>query len=108
MAYEILRSIVETETHAKQIKKQAADQAEGLQTEAHQKGKALFAEAQAEGKENLQRLTEEAVAESRVEVDKIEAKTQNACSELAKHAAEKKDEAVRAVIRKVVGTDGDR
>lgn len=106
MAYEILKSIVEAETHAKQIQKQAADEAEALQIEAQQKGKALLEQVKKDGKEMLETAKQEAVQDSLKEIEKIQSETAQACSELSGQAAQKKEEAVRAVIGKVVGTYG--
>ena len=78
MAYEILKSIVEAEARAVEIKKQAVAQAE------ERKADAL----------------------KQQEILKILKEAEEACSQIREQAAQRKEEAVLAVIGKVVGEYG--
>ena len=65
MAYEILKSIVEAEARAVEIKKQAVVQAEQMKADALKQQESLLEEAKLQGKKELQEAVEAAVAESR-------------------------------------------
>lgn len=106
MAYEILKSIVEAEARAVEIKKQALVQAEKMKADALKQQESLFEEARKQGKQELQEALEAAVGESREAILKITKEAEDTCSRIREQAALKKEEAVKAVIGKVVGDYG--
>lgn len=106
MAYDILKSIVEAEARAVEIKKQAVAQAEEMKANALKQQETLLEEARLQGKQEMQKAVENAVAESGEAIRKILKEADAACSQIREQAAEKKEEAVQAVIGKVVGTYG--
>ncbi|WP_458406759.1 hypothetical protein [Anaerotignum sp.] len=106
MAYEILKSIVEAEARAVEIKKQAVVQAEKMKADALKQQEALFEETKLQGKQELQEALEAAVEESRGAILKITKEAEETCSNIREQAALKKEEAVKAVIGKVVGDYG--
>lgn len=106
MAYEILKSIVEAEARAVEIKKQAVVQAEQMKAEAMKQQESLFEETKLQGKKELQDAVETAVEESREAILKITKEAEDTCSKIREQAALKKEEAVKVVIGKVVGEYG--
>ena len=106
MAYEILKSIVEAEARAVEIKKQAVAQAEEMKANALKQQEALLEEARLHGKKEMQEAVEVAVEESREVIQKILKEADEICSQIREQAAAKQEEAVQAVIGKVVGTYG--
>ena len=93
MAYEILKSIVEAEARAVEIKKQAVAQAEERKADALKQQEILLEEAKLQGAKEMHQAVENAEAEE-------------ACSQIREQAAQRKEEAVLAVIGKVVGEYG--
>lgn len=108
MAYEILKSIIEAEERAEQIKREAASEAEALQNEANEQKQKMFDGLKNERKEMMKEAVDEAVAECQSEILQIEADAVKACEEIRKHALEKREEALMAIIGKVVGVYGSR
>ena len=106
MAYEILKSIVEAEARAVEIKKQAMVQAEQMKADALKQQESLLEEAKLQGKKELQEAVEAAVEESREVIQKITKEAEETCFKIKEQAALKKEEAVKAVIGKVVGEYG--
>lgn len=106
MAYEILKSIVEAEARAVEIKKQAVTQAEQRKADALKQQESLLEQTRLQGKKELQEAVEKTVEESRTVTQEILTQADAACAEIRKQAAQKKEEAVAAVIGKVVGTYG--
>ncbi|WP_304508296.1 hypothetical protein [Anaerotignum sp.] len=108
MAYEILKSIVEAEERAGQIIKQATEDAEALKKDAQKQREVLLQQVQQQGKELMQLVAKQADEESRVEIQNIQKDTENACLKIREQAAQKKEDAVQAVIGRVVGAYGSR
>ena len=106
MAYEILKSIVEAEARAVEIKKQAVVQAEKMKAEALKQQESLLEEAKLQGKKELQEALEAAVVESREAIQEIMKEADKTCAAIREQASLKKEEAVKAVIGKVVGDYG--
>ena len=104
MAYEILKSIVEAEARAVEIKKQAVAQAEERKADALKQQEILLEEAKLQGAKEMHQAVENAVAESQEAIQKI--LKEEACSQIREQAAQRKEEAVLAVIGKVVGEYG--
>ena len=73
MAYEILKSIVEAEARAVEIKKQAVADAEKMKADALKQQESLLEETKMQGKQELQEALEAAVEESREAILKINA-----------------------------------
>lgn len=106
MAYEILKSIVEAEARAAEIKRQAAVQAEEEKANALKRQETLLEEAKLQGRQEMQTTVEKAVEESQAAVQQILQEAEQACLAIREQAAQRKEEAVKAVIGKVVGTYG--
>lgn len=106
MAYEILKSIVDAEIRAGEIKQQAALEAEERKANALKQREALFEQAKLQGKQEMQEAVEKAVADSQQAIQEILKEADAACFAIKEQAAQKKEEAVAAVIGKVVGTYG--
>lgn len=106
MAYEILKSIVEAEARAVEIKKQAVAQAEEMKANALKQQETLLEEARLQGKKEMQEAVKDAVEESQAAIQKILKDADETCSKIREQAAAKKEEAVQTVIGKVVGTYG--
>ena len=106
MAYEILKSIVEAEARAVEIKKQAVAQAEERKADALKQQEILLEEAKLQGAKEMHQAGENAVAESQGAIQKILKEAEEACSQIREQAAQRKEEAVLAVIGKVVGEYG--
>ena len=68
MAYEILKSIVEAEGQAAQIRQQAAKQAEEMKAKALKQQTALLEEAKRSGAEKMQTAVDQALEESRAAI----------------------------------------
>jgi len=108
MAHEILRSIVEAEERAGQIVTQATEDAEALKKDAQKQREVLLQQVQQQGKELMQLVAKQAEDESRVEIQNIQKNTEIVCLQIKEQAAQKKEEAVQAVIGRVVGVYGSR
>ena len=101
MAYEILKSIVEAEARAVEIKKQAVAQAEERKADALKQQEILLEEAKLQGAKEMHQAVENQEA-----IQKILKEAEEACSQIREQAAQRKEEAVLAVIGKVVGEYG--
>ena len=106
VAYDILKSIVEAEARAVEIKKQAAAQAEEKKADARKQQEQLLEEAKQQGRKEMQEAVENAVAESQEAIRKILKDAESACSQIREQASQKREDAVLAVIGKVVGEYG--
>lgn len=106
MAYEILKSIVEAEARAGEIKRQAAEQAEELKASALKQQESMLEQAKLQGKKEMQDAAEKAVADSQTAIQEILKEADATCEAIREQASRKKEEAVAAVIGKVVGTYG--
>ena len=103
MAYEILKSIVDAEAQAVEKKRQAAEQAEQLKVKAQAEVAALLEKTRKDGLLMVDETVKNAVEDSEMTIQGIR---REACQEIRKQAAGKKEEAIQAVIGKVVGTYG--
>ena len=75
--------------------------------EAELKAEEIISDAQKKGKELQKQMIEKALEESKQEVNKIFDEAKEKCLQIESIAESRKGMAVKAVIRKVVGTDGD-
>ena len=106
MAYEILKTIVEAEEKGSQIKIEAQQQANTMKKEAQERKDELLDSSQAQGKKTLDEARDEAKKESLSVIKEIETSTQETCLNIRKQAQTKQEEAIEAVIRRVVGNYG--
>ena len=106
MAYEILKSIVEAEGACCGNQKQVVAQAEERKADALKQQEILLEEAKLQGAKEMHQAVENAVAESQEAIQKILKEAEEACSQIREQAAQRKEEAVLAVIGKVVGEYG--
>ena len=98
MALDIIKNIVKAEAKAEEMVKNA---------EAEKKGETILAEARLKLKAELNSAADTAVKESENAVAEIARQAEIDCGKVREAASLKKEEAVQAVIRKVVGTDGN-
>ena len=105
MAYEILKSIVDAEAQAVEKKRQAAEQAEQLKVKTQAEVAALLEKTRKDGL-MVDETVKNAVEDSEMTIQGIRREAEEACQEIRKQAAGKKEEAIQAVIGKVVGTYG--
>ena len=87
--------------------KNAEAEAALLKAEAEKKGETILAEARLKLKAELNSAADTAVKESENAVAEIARQAEIDCGKVREAASLKKEEAVQAVIRKVVGTDGN-
>lgn len=106
MAYEILKSIVETEAQAAEIKRQAAEAAEQQKADALKQRDALLEQTKRRGQEEMRQAVQASEADGRQAVQQILQEAEKACAAIRAQASQKKEDAVEAVIRKVVGEYG--
>ena len=106
MAYEILKTIVEAEAKALEDKKNAAQELEQRKQQAQAELNTLWEQTQKDGLRLAQETAQRAVDDSVATIQGIRREAQEACLAIRKQAENKKEEAIQAVMRKVVGTYG--
>ena len=87
--------------------KNAEVEAASLKAEAEKKGETILAEARLKLKAELNSAADTAVRESESAVAAISRQAELDCGKVREAASLKKEEAIQAVMRKVVGTDGN-
>ena len=107
MAFDVIKNIVEAEKEAENIKLSAADKAQQIKADAVKKAEEIALNSAREAKAKRAEMVEKAVEQSQAEVESILAEAKEKCTQVQNLANSRKDMAVKAVIRKVVGTDGD-
>lgn len=107
MALDIIKDIVEAEAKADEMIKNAEADAASLKSEAEKKGEAIIADALAASREALKAVASTAEDASKDKADEIAKQAELDCRKIKESAALKKEEAVNAVIGKVVGTNGN-
>lgn len=106
MAYEILKSIVETEAHAAEIKQQAAEDAAQKKADALKQRDILLEQMKRQGQEEMRQAIQASAADGKQAVQQILQEAEDTCATIREQASRKKEDAVKAVIRKVVGEYG--
>ena len=107
MALDIIKDIVEAEARADDMIKNAEADAASLKSEAEKKGEAIIADALQRSKTSLNEAAAAAVEESKAKTEEIAKQAELDCRKIKESAALKKEQAVNAVIGKVVGTNGN-
>ncbi len=107
MALDIINNIVEAESKAEEIIKNAGIEAASIKAQAEKKGVQIVADVVKESKERLNSAADAAVKESREAVNEILNQAEIDCGKIKGDAYRRKDETVKAVIGKVVGTYGN-
>lgn len=107
MAFEIIKSIVEAEQKAEGIKAQALVDAETMKTDAAARSNQIAADAKKQAKQEQEDMIAQAYADSKPQREKILEKSSQKCAEIKEAAAKRMDDATTAIIRKVVGIDGN-
>lgn len=107
MALDIIKDIVEAEAKAEEMIKNAEAEAASLKAEAEKRSAAILAEARQKSKAELNAAADVAVGESRNAVAEIARQAELDCRKVKEAASLKKEEAIKAVIGKVVGTNGN-
>jgi len=87
--------------------KNAEAEAASLKAEAEKKGAAIIAEVRQKSKAELNAAADVAVSESSGAVAEIAEQAELDCRKVKEKASLKKEEAVKAVIGKVVGINGN-
>lgn len=108
MALDIIKDIVDAEARADEMIRNAEAEAQSLKAEAEKKGTAILQEERLTAKKQLSAAGEEAIKQSGQALDSIAAQAQEDCKKIAEAASKKTEEAIAAVIGKVVGINGDR
>ncbi len=107
MALEIMRGIVEAEKNADGIKAEALKEAENLKAETVRRSNEILASAKKEAKLVEEELIQKAVASSQPKISEILSEADSQCKKIKETAGAKKSEAVKAVLGRVVGDDGN-
>ena len=107
MAFEVVKNIVEAEKEVDVIKTKALMQAEEIKKQAEEKAIEMISETKRNAKQLREKAISEAVTKSKAEAEIIIAEAKVQCEKLRSASLEKKDRAVKAVIGKVVGINGD-
>ena len=107
MALDIIKDIVEAEAKAEEMIKLAEAEATSLKTQAEQKGAMILSDSKQKFKEELSTVAKQAVKESEEAVNGIRMKVQIDCDKIKESASLKKDEAIEAIIRRVVRYNGN-
>ena len=103
MALEVMKSIVDAEQKAEALKAEAQKSADAIRAGAKTKSDALLSGVKREAKLREEQMVAAAVAGSQGRVEEILARADQDCQQIREAAARKKDEAVTAIIGKVVG-----
>ena len=107
MALEIMKTIIDAEQRAEQIKKDAQAQGDALISQAEKQCAEMGANVKQQAKQRENELIKSAITESQGRVRAIADSAQKQCESIKKTAEERMDKAVSAVIGKVVGVNGD-
>lgn len=107
MAFDVIKNIVEAETQAEQIKLSALQKVAAIKTEAAQKAEEIIKNAALKAKTDKEETVRKAVEECQSDVQGIIKEAEAKCAQTASVAGSRKDMAVKAVMRKVVGVNGD-
>lgn len=107
MALDIIKDIVEAEAKADDMIRNAEADAASLKSEAEKKGEAIIAEALQKSKAALNAVASAAIEESKDKANEIAGQAELDCRKVKESADAKKEEAINAVIGKVVGTNGN-
>ena len=107
MAFEIIKSIVEAEQQAEAIKARALTNAEEIRRSAAQKSGEIALDAKNKAKLEEERLIKEAIAAQSGRVKEILEDARVKAEDIGKTAAARREEAITAVVGKVVGKDGN-
>lgn len=108
MALEVMKRIMEAEQKADALKAQAIERADAIRAEARARSDELLSGVKRNAKAQEEQKIAAAVTGSQKEVDAILAQADETCKQIRQAAAQKKDEAVTAIIGKVVGNYGNR
>ena len=107
MALEIIKNIADAEQKSDSIRTNALAQAEQMKLDAENKCKEVFVNATKQAKTTAAKLIEDAVSLTQAEVTTILSDADNSCEVIKSNATQKMAQAVDAVIRKVVGANGN-
>lgn len=107
MAFEVIKNIVEAEEKVETIKAQALADAAAIKKEAKAKAEQLLEDSKKLAQENRVKAIEQAVNDSRPQAEEILAKSKEMCNAVREAAAKNKEDAVKSVLGKVVGINGD-
>ena len=107
MALDIIKDIVEAEARAEEMIKLAEVEATSLKTQAEQKGEVILSDSKQKFKEELSMVAKQSIKESEEAVNDIRMKVQIDCDKIKESASLKKDEAIEAIIRRVVRYNGN-
>ena len=108
MALEVMKSIVEAERQAQDSTTKAQEQAQALLADAKAQSAAMLSGVKKNAKAEEEARVSAAVSGSRQQVEQISKNADQVCESIRQKAAGKKNEAVNAIIGKVVGQYVDR
>lgn len=107
MALEIMKNIADAEQKGDAIRTNALAQAEQMSLDADNKCKQIFVDAQKQSKMTATKLIEDAVSQAQTQMNTILSDADNSCEVIKGNASHKMTQAVDAIVRKVVGANGN-
>ena len=107
MALEIIKSIIEAENKAEEIHQNALKEADTIQLNADAEALEILSKIKKDAKAKEKTLVEKAVSETQLQVKEILDTAKEKCEEIKNSSELKMEEAIKAVIGKVVGEDGN-
>lgn len=107
MALEIIKSIIEAENKAYEIHQNALKEADTIRLNADAKASEILSMVKKNAKAEEKTLVEKAVSETQLQVKEILDTAKEKCEEIKNSSELKMEEALKAVIGKVVGEDGN-
>ncbi len=107
MALEIIKSIIEAENKAEEIHQNALKEADTIRLNADAEALEILSKIKKNAKAEEKTLVEKAVSETQLQVKEILDAAKEKCDEIKNSSELKMEHALKAVIGKVVGEDGN-
>lgn len=107
MALEIIKSIIEAENKAEEIHQNALKEADAIRLNADAEALEILSKIKKNAKAEEKTLVEKAVSETQLQVKEILDTAKEKCEEIKNSSELKMEEAIKAVIGKVVGEHGN-
>ena len=107
MALEIIKSIIEAENKAEEIHQNALKEADTIRLNADAEALEILSKIKKNAKAEEKTLVEKAVSETQLQVKEILDAAKKKCDEIQNSSELKMEHALKAVIGKVVGEDGN-
>ena len=108
LAYKVLRTLQETESHADEMVRQAEEQARKILREARTNARALIEKAQAKADTEGQSIIEAEGAKAKAEATEALKKSSDQCNKLRNAARANIPRAADLVVERIVTSSGNR